>query len=134
VGKEPRIIVVSTFPDPETRKGKGYFPHPLPGVGAQRQVQDRGLARNTAGRSAPPDRPQRRCAYEQSWMPEASILGEAAADRISPVTEATLEGDPQRGGPLLVLNAKDRGSPEEGIPPSGVGITYYWVNDSGVWI
>jgi hypothetical protein len=72
--------------------------------------------------------------YEQSWMPEASILEEAAADRTSPVTQATLEDDPQREGPLLVLSAKDRGSPDEGIPASGVGITYYWVNDSGVRI
>ncbi len=62
--------------------------------------------------------------YEQSWMSDASVLGEAAADRTSPVTQATLEDDPQREGPLLALNARDRGSPDEGIPPSGVGITY----------
>jgi len=49
-------------------------------------------------------------------MPEASILGEAAADRTSPVTQSTLKDDPQREGPLLVLNAMDRNSPEEGIP------------------
>jgi hypothetical protein len=65
-------------------------------------------------------------------MPEASTLGEAAADRTSPVTQATLKDDAQREGPLLVLNATNRGSSDEGIPPSGVGITYYWVNDSGV--
>ena len=134
VGEEPRIIVVSLYSDSETEWGRAYFHVPYrvsePGDRFKIEISPGTpldelrlqIDRNADG------------TYEQSWMPEASILGEASADRTSPVTEATLKDDPQREGPLLVLNAKDRGSPEEGIPPSGVGITYYWVNDSGVRI
>ena len=134
VGEEPRIIVVSTFPDPQTQWGRAYFYIPYrasePGDRFKIEISPGTpldelrlqIDRNEDG------------TYEQSWMPEASIMGEAAADRTSPVTEATLRDEPRREGLLLILNATDRGSPEEGIPPSGVGITYYWVNDSGVRI
>jgi hypothetical protein len=123
IGKEPRTVTVSLFSDPETQTDAAYFHVPCrvsepadrfkievspvtPLGGLRLQIE-----RNGDG------------TYEQSWMPEALILREAAADRKSPVTQATLEDDPQREGSLLVLSAKDRGAPDNGIPPSGVGIT-----------
>ena len=134
VGKEPRTITVSLFSDPETQKGTAYFHVPY----RVSEPEDRFKIEVSPGTPLDDLRLQidrgGDGTYEQSWMPEASILGEAAQDRASPVTEATLKEDPKRERPLLVLDATDRGSPDAGVPPSGIGITYYWVNDSGVRI
>ena len=69
--------------------------------------------------------------YEESWMPESTIAGRGAGDGNPPVTSASLEDDPRREGPLLTLEARDRGSSDGSAPPSGIGITYYWINHSG---
>jgi hypothetical protein len=69
--------------------------------------------------------------YEESWMPEASVLGEGwSSDGTAPTTRATLNGS-EGDGQRLILDAEDRGSPDGETPASGVGITYYWIDGSG---
>jgi hypothetical protein len=131
VGEEPRTITVSLFSDPETQKGAAYFHVPYrvsePGdklkieISPGMPLDDLRLQIDRDGDGT----------YEQSWMPEATIAGEAANDGASPVTKATLKEDPMGRRPFLILDARDRGHPDEDVPPSGVGITYYWINDSG---
>jgi hypothetical protein len=69
--------------------------------------------------------------HEEGWMPETAMAGPGTEDGSSPVTTPRLQDDPVREEPLLVLDARDRGAPKWDAPPSGVAITYYWINDSG---
>jgi hypothetical protein len=47
-----------------------------------------------------------------------------------PETTASIDEDSGESS-HLILDAEDRGSPENGEVPSSVGITYYWINGSG---
>jgi hypothetical protein len=69
--------------------------------------------------------------YEESWMPEVTVVGKRVHDWEPPVTTAHVKEVPSAGERLMLyLEAKDY-SDSEKVPPSGVGITYYWINDSG---
>lgn len=131
VGAEPRIIRVQTYDSTDMLDGKAYFYVPYrttePGTRLKIQISP----------GEPLDRLRLKIdrdadgSYEESWMPEATVAGPAAGDTTQPHTEAYLQEPSDGNGPLLVLTATDDPVSEDVAPSSGVGVIYYWINDSG---
>lgn len=130
-GKEPRTISVTTYNDADTPSGEASFHVPYrvarPGDRLRLKIKPDvpleelrlEIDRNQDG------------TYEESWMPEATIVGEGVNDDAPPVTTASVEKVPSLGNQLtLFLEAEDYSESKE-VPPSGIGVIYYWINDSG---
>ncbi|HEV2091654.1 MAG TPA: hypothetical protein VGR18_00645, partial [Rubrobacter sp.] len=130
VGEEPRTVMVNLYSDPDNQEGAVYFhvPYRVSKPGARLKIEvSSGMPLDGLRLEVDRDADG---TFEESWMPEASVLGERSRDRTAPTTRATLDG-PEGDDPRLVLNARDRGSPDEQARASGVGITYYWTGGSG---
>lgn len=130
VGEEPRVVTVNLYSDPEHQVGAAYFyvPYRVTEPGARMKIEiSPGIRLDVLRLKVDRDA---NGTYEQSWMPEASVLGEESADGTAPTTRSTLIGS-EGDDPRLVLGAEDRGSPNGETPASGVGITYYWIDGSG---
>lgn len=129
VGREPRLIRVNAYSDEDPRESVAYFgvPFRLSEPGTRLRLETRpGLPLD--GLRLEVDRDGDGL-YEESWMPEATLAGGTVFDGRQPVTTPRIEEDPASGDPLLILEAVDGAAP--GLPPSGIGVTYYWIDDSG---
>ncbi|MBA3424785.1 MAG: hypothetical protein H0U04_09665 [Rubrobacter sp.] len=131
VGDEPRIIRVQTYDATDAPDGKAYFYVPYrttePGTRLRLQISPGELL---DGLRLQMDH-DANGSYEESWMPEATVVGPAAGDATDPVTEAYLREPSDGEGPFLILKATDQPASGDDAPSSGVGVTYYWINDSG---
>lgn len=131
IGEEPRIIRVQTYDANDTPDGKAYFYVPYrttePGtrlrlrISPGEQLDDLRLQMDHDADGT----------YEESWMPEATVVGPAAGDGTDPVTIAHLREPSDGNGPFLDLKATDQPASGDEAPSSGVGVIYYWINDSG---
>jgi hypothetical protein len=130
-GQEPRSIMVTTYSGAVSVSGQAtfYVPYRLARPGDRFRLKIK------------PDVPLEDLrlqidrdddgTYEESWMPEVTVMGKSTDDWAPPVTKARVGKVPSMGDQLMLsLKAEDR-SDSEKVPPSGVGITYYWINDSG---
>jgi hypothetical protein len=131
IGKEPRSIEVTTYFGTVSASGRAtfYVAYRLarPGdrfrlkIRSDCPLDDLRLEVDRGGDGT----------YDESWMPEVTIVGTGVNDWTPPVTKAHIEGDPSTGDHLMLSFEAEDYSDSEKVPPSAVGITYYWINDSG---
>jgi hypothetical protein len=131
VGKEPKKIAVTTYSGPVSATGQATFHVPYRVARPENRLRLKirpGLPLDELRLEIDRDGDG---TYEESWMPEVTVVGKRVHDWEPPVTTAHVKEVPSAGERLMLyLEAKDY-SDSEKVPPSGVGITYYWINDSG---
>lgn len=120
VGEEPRVVAVNLYSDPEHQVGATYFyvPYRATEPGARMKIEiSPGVRLDVLRLEVDRDADG---TYEESWMPEASVLGEGwSGDETAPTTRSVLHGS-EGPDPNLSLHAEDRGSPDGQTPASGV--------------
>jgi hypothetical protein len=131
VGKEPKKIAVTTYSGPVSATGQATFhvPYRVARPGNKLRLKIRpGLPLDELRLEIDRDGDG---TYEESWMPEVTVVGKRVHDWEPPVTTANVEKVPSMNDQLMLSLETEDHSDSEKVPPSGVGITYYWINDSG---
>jgi hypothetical protein len=131
VGKEPKLIHVTTYAGPVSATGQATFhvPYRVARPGNRLRLKIRpGLPLDELRLEIDRDGDG---TYEESWMPEVTVVGKRVHDWEPPVTTANVEKVPSMNDQLMLSLETEDHSDSEKVPPSGVGITYYWINDSG---
>lgn len=122
--KDPRIIRVQTYDTPDTPDGKAFFYVPYRTAEPGTRLRLRGVT------GEPLDEMRLRMdrdadgSCEESWMPEATVVGAAVEVSTPPEAEMHLEELANGSSPLLYLHATDDPAPDDDSPSSGVGVIY----------